>query len=267
MNWSELKILAARREIIPVVVTGYHETGDAIVVDVAYEEATGFIPASRMALPPDHDVELLLTDLIGQEIDAVIAGLDDGVFAADRTSAMQRIRDRTPLSPETVVRARIRYVLPNVLYAETSGRLIRVDREAAVRRRTPTLRLVYAPGEEKDIRIENVISPPTEAVPEIYSGNIIAITENPYAKAMYRPGARLRATVLRVFDRSISLSFEPEVIGFAHLPRYPVDPGDEVIVEIDSAKPDEMKILATIIRKIGSRMPGKAVIRRQRGRY
>ncbi|PTQ51042.1 MAG: hypothetical protein HSCHL_1632 [Hydrogenibacillus schlegelii] len=266
MQWSELKILAARREIVPVVVTGFHETGDAIVVDVAYGEATGFIPASRMALPPDHDVELLLTDLIGQEIDAVIAGLDDGVFAADRLSAMQRIRGRTPLSPETVVRARIRHVLPNVLYAEAAGRLIRVEHDAAVRRRTPTLRLVYAPGDEKDVRIEKVVSPPAEDAPEIYAGNIIAVAENPYAKAMYRPGARLRATVLRVFDRSISLSFEPEVIGFAHLPRYPVAPGDEVIVKIDSVNPDEMKIFATIIRRVGARMPGKAVIRR-RGRY
>jgi len=266
MNWSELKILAARREIIPVVVTGFHETGDLLVIDVAYGESTGFIPVSRMALPPNHDTELLLTDLIGQEIEAVIAGVEDGVFAGDRMSAMQRIRSRTPLEKGTVVKARIRHVLQDILYGETAGRIIRIERDAAVRRRTPTLRLVYVPGEEEDIRIEDVESPATEEVPEIYAGNIIAVTENPYTKAMYQPGARMRATVLRVFDESISLSFEPEVIGFAHFPRYPVEPGDEVVVKIDSVKPEEMKIFATIIRKLGSKMPGKAVIQR-RGRY
>ncbi|MBT9281989.1 MAG: hypothetical protein KM312_04945 [Hydrogenibacillus schlegelii] len=253
MEWNELKILAARRETARVTAVGVHEAGGVPVLDVVYGDVPGIIPAARAALP-EGDSRLHLTDLIGQSFDAVIVGYEEGVFAADRALALERIAARTPLEAGTVVKGTVRHVGKDTVWIEAQGRLIPVRAEEAVRRRVPTLRVVFAPGEERDVLVKSV---------DPLEGSIVAAEPNPYEKDIYRPGSILQASVVSLLDGGVILSFEPGVTAFAPLPRRPVGLGDTVVAVIRNVDAGKGRMTASILRKTGTRMPLEALFHRK----
>lgn len=242
-------------EIYETEVVGYHLTNTGPVMDVKIRDQYGIIPLSRLALPQDGTKpEFLMNDLIGQVISAQVRDIDpEGLFSADRAAAMRTIRSREPMQEGDVVRAVVRHVLAKHLYLEARGRLIRVPMQNAVHRPVTTLRYVYAGGQEYETKITKKVEENNGI--EIWEGDIKSLSPNPYAKSIYRPGAHLKATVVKIMPQTVIIAFEPGVIGYANATFFPVEVGDEVVAKIRSANAEAKKIHASIIFKIGQPMP------------